>query len=270
LEEISDSMKVSIITVSYNSAKTIGDTISSVQKQTYENIEYIVVDGLSTDGTSEIVKQYLDSSKDVSQDALQDSAKGLVSKFLCAKDKGIYDAMNKGLALATGDIIGVLNSDDFYCSNDVIENVVRAFQKNETDCLYGDLNYVDPIDTNKILRKWRSGSYNKENFLKGWMPPHPTFFVKKSCYYSFGTFDTQFKSAADYELMLRFLFKESCSAQHLPKVMIHMRAGGVSNVSLKNRIRANKEDRLAWKINGLKPKWFTLLRKPLSKLIQYF
>jgi glycosyltransferase len=178
--------------------------------------------------------------------------------------------MNKGLAMATGDIIGVLNSDDFYCSNDVIENVVRAFQKNETDCLYGDLNYVDPIDTNKILRKWRSGSYNKENFLKGWMPPHPTFFVKKSCYYSFGTFDTQFKSAADYELMLRFLFKESCSAQHLPKVMIHMRAGGVSNVSLKNRIRANKEDRLAWKINGLKPKWFTLLRKPLSKLIQYF
>ncbi len=287
-------MKVSIITVSYNSAKTIGDTISSVQKQSYKNIEYIVVDGNSTDGTVEIVKQYLDSSKDVSQDALQDSAKdvsqdasqdasqdsakdasqdsakGVVTKFLCERDKGIYDAMNKGLALATGDIIGVLNSDDFYCSNDVIENVVRAFEENETDCLYGDLNYVDPIDTSKIFRKWRSGSYSKENFLKGWMPPHPTFFVKKSCYENFGTFETQFKSAADYELMLRFLFKESCSAQHLPKVMIHMRAGGVSNVSLKNRLRANREDRLAWKINGLKPKWFTLLRKPLSKLKQYF
>ena len=178
--------------------------------------------------------------------------------------------MNKGLALATGDIIGVLNSDDFYCSNDVIEQVVRAFQEKETDCLYGDLNYVDPIDTSKIVRKWLSRSYRKENFLKGWMPPHPTFFVKKSCYENFGTFDTQFKSAADYELMLRFLFKESCSAQHLPKVMIHMRAGGVSNVSLKNRVRANREDRLAWKINGLKPKWFTLLRKPLSKLTQYF
>jgi len=306
LEEISDSMKVSIITVSYNSAKTIGDTISSVQKQTYENIEYIVVDGLSTDGTIEIVKQYLDSSKDVSQDsakdvaqdALQDSAKdvsqgrsegasqdlpkdlsknlfedasqGVVTKFLCERDKGIYDAMNKGLALATGDIIGVLNSDDFYCANDVIEQVVLAFQNNNTDCLYGDLNYVDPVDTSKIIRKWRSGSYSKENFLKGWMPPHPTFFVKKSCYENFGTFETQFKSAADYELMLRFLFKESCSAQHLPKVMIHMRAGGVSNVSLKNRLRANREDRLAWKINGLKPKWFTLLRKPLSKLKQYF
>jgi glycosyltransferase len=270
LEEISDSMKVSIITVSYNSAKTIGDTISSVRKQSYNNIEYIVVDGNSTDGTIEIVKQFLYSSKDVSQDALQDSAKGLVSKFLCEKDKGIYDAMNKGLALATGDIIGVLNSDDFYCSNDVIEQVVRAFQEKETDCLYGDLNYVDPIDTSKIVRKWRSGAYLRKNFLKGWMPPHPTFFVKKSCYKNFGTFDTQFKSAADYELMLRFLFKESCSAQHLPKVMIHMRAGGVSNVSLKNRIRANREDRLAWKINGLKPKWFTLLRKPLSKLKQYF
>ena len=259
-------MRVSLITVSYNSAKTIADTLKSVQSQTYKDIEYIVVDGNSSDGTIEIVKQFLDSSKD----AMEDSAKGVVKKFLCERDKGIYDAMNKGLALATGDIIGVLNSDDFYCSNDVIEQVVGAFQENETDCLYGDLNYVDPIDTSKIVRKWRSGAYLRENFLKGWMPPHPTFFVRKTCYDKFGTFDTQFKSAADYELMLRFLFKESCSAQHLPKVMIHMRAGGVSNVSLKNRIRANREDRLAWKINGLKPKWFTLLRKPLSKLIQYF
>ena len=251
-------MKVSLITVSYNSANTIADTLKSVQSQTYQDIEYIVVDGNSSDGTIEIVKQFLDASQ------------GVVTTFLCERDKGIYDAMNKGLAMATGDIIGVLNSDDFYCSNDVIEEVVRAFQQNKTDCLYGDLNYVDPIDTSKIVRKWRSGSFRKENFLKGWMPPHPTFFVRKTCYDRFGKFDTQFKSAADYELMLRFLFKESCSAVHLPKVMIHMRAGGVSNVSLKNRIRANREDRLAWKINGLKPKWFTLLRKPLSKLIQYF
>jgi glycosyltransferase involved in cell wall biosynthesis len=275
-------MKVSLITVSFNSAKTIADTLKSVQSQTYKDIEYIVVDGNSSDGTIEIVKQFLDSAKDVSQDASQGSkkdvaqdaskgaSKGVVTKFLCERDKGIYDAMNKGLAMATGEIIGVLNSDDFYCSNDVIEEVVRAFQQNNSDCLYGDLNYVDPLDTSKIVRKWRSGSFRKENFLKGWMPPHPTFFVRKTCYDKFGTFDTQFKSAADYELMLRFLFKESCSAQHLPKVMIHMRAGGVSNVSLKNRIRANREDRLAWKINGLKPKWFTLLRKPLSKLIQYF
>jgi glycosyltransferase involved in cell wall biosynthesis len=275
-------MKVSLITVSFNSAKTIADTLKSVQSQTYKDIEYIVVDGNSSDGTIEIVKQFLDSAKDVSQDASQGSkkdvaqdaskgaSKGVVTKFLCERDKGIYDAMNKGLAMATGEIIGVLNSDDFYCSNDVIEEVVRAFQQNNSDCLYGDLNYVDLLDTSKIVRKWRSGSFRKENFLKGWMPPHPTFFVRKTCYDKFGTFDTQFKSAADYELMLRFLFKESCSAQHLPKVMIHMRAGGVSNVSLKNRIRANREDRLAWKINGLKPKWFTLLRKPLSKLIQYF
>ena len=279
-------MKVSLITVSYNSAKTIADTLKSVQAQTYKDIEYIVVDGNSNDGTIEIVKEFLDDkqnatqgrsegasqdlSKNLPQDLLKVVTQGVVTKFLCERDKGIYDAMNKGLALATGDIIGVLNSDDFYCAEDVIEQVVLAFQKNNTDCLYGDLNYVDPIDVNKIVRKWRSGAYRKENFLKGWMPPHPTFFVRKRCYDQFGKFDTQFKSAADYELMLRFLFKESCSAVHLPKVIIHMRAGGVSNVSLKNRIRANREDRLAWKINGLKPKWFTLLRKPLSKLIQYF
>jgi glycosyltransferase involved in cell wall biosynthesis len=279
-------MKVSIITVSYNSARTIADTIVSVQKQTYKNIEYIVVDGLSSDGTIEIVKQFLyaeqgamqgrsegasqDLPEDLSKNLFNVASQGVVKKFLCERDKGIYDAMNKGIALATGDIIGVLNSDDFYCSDDVIEQVVRAFQENKTDCLYGDLNYVDPIDTSKIVRKWRSGAYQRANFLKGWMPPHPTFFVKKSCYEKLGLFDTQFKSAADYELMLRFLFKQRCSAVYLPKIMIHMRAGGVSNVSLKNRIRANQEDRLAWKINGLKPKWFTLLRKPLSKLIQYF
>ena len=279
-------MKVSIITVSYNSAKTIADTLKSVQSQTFKNIEYIVVDGNSTDGTIEIVKQFLYASQDAmqgrsegaSQDLPEDLSKnlfnvasqGVVTKFLCEKDNGIYDAMNKGLALATGDIIGVLNSDDYYCSSDVIEEVVRAFEENETDCLYGDLNYVDPVDTSKIVRKWRSGAYLRKNFLKGWMPPHPTFFVRKICYEKFGIFDTQFKSAADYELMLRFLYKESCSAQYLPMVMIHMRAGGVSNVSLKNRIRANREDRMAWKTNGLKPKWFTLLRKPLSKLTQYF
>lgn len=259
-------MKVSLITVSYNSANTIADTLRSVQQQTYKDIEYIVVDGNSSDGTIEIVKQFLNAE----QGRPEGAAQGVVTTFLCERDQGIYDAMNKGLALATGDIIGVLNSDDFYCSDDVIEEVVRAFQVNNTDCLYGDLNYVDPVDTSKVIRKWRSGPFHKENFLKGWMPPHPTFFVRKNCYKKFGTFNTQFKSAADYELMLRFLYKESCSALHLPKVMIHMRAGGVSNVSLKNRFRANREDRLAWKINGLKPKWFTLLRKPLSKLIQYF
>ena len=172
--------------------------------------------------------------------------------------------------MATGDIIANLNSDDFYIDDKVIADVVAKFEKEKTDTLYADLYYVDAIDSSKIIRYWKSKPYNEGLFLKGWMPPHPTFFVKKEVYQKYGLFDLQFKSAADYEIMLRFIHRYKVSISYLPRVIVKMRVGGVSNASLKNRIKANQEDRKAWEVNGLKPNALTLIFKPLSKLNQFF
>ncbi|MGY6562998.1 MAG: glycosyltransferase family 2 protein [Luteibaculaceae bacterium] len=246
-------LTISVLTISFNSAKTIADTIDSVLNQTYPHVEYVVKDGGSTDKTIAIVESY--------------GAK--IALFVSKPDGGIYPGMNQGLALATGDIIGILNSDDFYADNRVLEDVARIFQEENCDALYADLQYVQPNNTNKVLRHWKSGSYKHGNFLKGWMPPHPTFFVRKVVYEKYGVFNTTLKSAADYEIMLRFLHKHKVKVAYLPRVIVKMRAGGTSNVTLKNRIKANLEDRKAWEINGLKPHVFTLYRKPLSKLFQF-
>jgi len=245
--------KVSIITVCYNSEKTIEDTIQSVINQTYENIEYIIIDGLSTDNTLEIVNQYKDK----------------IAKIISEKDNGLYDAINKGIELATGDIIANLNSDDFYIDKNVIADVVVKLEREKSDTLYADLYYVDALDTNKVNRKWISGQYKKGMFFKGWMPPHPTFFVRKKVYDLFGKFNLELKSAADYEIMLRFIHKNECSISYLHRIIVKMRIGGVSNVSIINRLKANREDKKAWLINGLKPKPYTLIFKPLSKLGQF-
>lgn len=245
--------KVTIITVCYNSAKTIEDTIQSVVNQTYNNIEYIIIDGFSTDNTLDIVNNY----------------KNKIAKVISEKDAGLYDAINKGIGLATGEIIANLNSDDFYIDNNVIADVVAKMKAEKSDTLYADLYYVDAIDTNKVTRNWVSGNYKKGLFFKGWMPPHPTFFVRKSVYDKYGKFNLELKSAADYEIMLRFIHKHECSISYLPRVVVRMRIGGVSNVSLLNRLKANREDKRAWEINGLKPKAFTLIFKPLSKVLQF-
>lgn len=245
--------KISIITVCYNSEKTIEDTIQSVINQTYKHIEYIVIDGKSTDATLSLINKYKDK----------------ISLIVSEKDKGIYDAINKGIELATGDIIGNLNSDDFYTDNNVIEDVVSQLQQTNADGLYADLNYVDNKNTDKITRLWKSNEYKKGMFLKGWMPPHPTFFVKKEIYQQYGKFNLEFTSAADYEIMLRFIHKHEISLTYLPRVIVKMRVGGISNASLKNRIRANREDKKAWLVNGLKPHPFTLILKPISKLGQF-
>ena len=247
-------MKVSIITITYNSEATIKDTIESVVNQSYNDIEYIIVDGKSTDNTLSIIESYKDK----------------ISKVISEKDKGLYDALNKGIALATGDLIGIIHSDDFYINNFVIEKIVKSIEENNSDAVYADLYYVDKVYTNKIFRKWKSGNYTYGRFINGWMPPHPTFFAKRSCYEKFGSFNLSFVSAADYELMLRFIHKHKIKLAYLPEFIIKMRIGGKSNVSLKNRIRANNEDRKAWVINGLKPKFYTLYAKPLRKIIQLF
>ena len=189
--------------------------------------------------------------------------------FALPKDDGIYFALNKGIDIASGDIIGILHSDDFYAHEQVISMVVREFENKNVDSVYGDLQYVDKTNTHKIIRNWKSGKYKKGMFLNGWMPPHPTFFVKREHYKKYGNFNTNLKSAADYELMLRLLHKHQLKTSYIPEILVKMRVGGKSNVSFINRIYANREDRLAWKINELKPGFFTLLLKPLSKLGQF-
>lgn len=247
-------MKISIITVVCNNIATIKDAIESVLSQDYPNIEYIIVDGGSTDGTLEVIKSY--GSR--------------ITKFISEPDKGIYDAMNKGLRLATGEIAGILNSDDFYADSSVVSSVMATFQQQKTDSVYGDLVYVKPQNTQQVLRYWRSGSYRRNKFLFGWMPPHPAFFVKRELYDKFGYFNLDFTSAADYELMLRFLYKHQISATYLPKLLVKMRAGGKSNKSVQNRVKANKEDKEAWIVNNLKFLPFTFILKPIRKIPQFF
>jgi len=247
-------LKVSIITVCYNSAETIENTIQSVIAQDYQNIEYIIVDGKSTDDTLKIIEKY----------------KSSITKILSEKDDGIYFAINKGIALATGDIVAIIHADDFYTNNQIVSTVVKTFEENQTDTVYGDLQYVDRMDTSKVTRNWKSGEYRQGLFKKGWMPPHPTFFVKKYCYDKFGTFNTTLKSAADYEMMLRLLEKNKCTTVYIPQVLVKMRVGGKSNVTIMNRIKANREDKKAWLLNDLKPGMFTFILKPISKAGQFF
>lgn len=247
-------MKISIITVCFNSAATLEETIRSVVNQDYADVEYIVVDGGSTDGTAVIVERYKDR----------------IQKYICEKDKGMYDAINKGIGLATGDVIGLLHADDRYANVHILSKVAETLTRSGADSLYGDLQYVSRTDASKVIRQWKSCPYNQALFLKGWMPPHPTYFVKRSVYERFGCYNTSLSISADYELMLRHLYKHKVSTTYLPEVIVQMRTGGLSNKGWTSRLKANQEDRKAWKINGLKPGFFTLIRKPLSKLGQFF
>jgi glycosyltransferase involved in cell wall biosynthesis len=247
-------MRVSIITVVFNGASTIRDCIKSVVEQSYPDIEYIIVDGGSTDGTVEIVKEF--GSK--------------IAVFTSESDRGIYDAMNKGINMATGDVVGILNADDFYRDNLVIGKVVDQLKVSNADGLYADLIYVDATNPSTVKRYWKSGNYHREKFLYGWMPPHPTFFLTKASYIAFGTYRLDLGSAADYELMLRMAFKHVLTITYLPQVITVMREGGVSNRSITNRMKANQNDRKAWVINDIRPLLFTLWLKPIRKISQFF
>lgn len=246
-------MKISIITATYNSSATIKDTLRSVASQSYPNIEHLIIDGLSQDDTLAICEEY-----------------SHIATLSSEKDRGIYDAMNRGIALATGEVIGILNSDDLYEDEKVIGEVAKLFEDSKVQAVYGDLIFVDEQDLSKVTRVWKSGVQSKRKWLNGWMPPHPTFFVRKELYEKFGVFNLELKSAADYELMLRFIYKEGIQVAYLPKVLVRMREGGQSTASLKNRLKANKEDALAWEINGLKKGVLTTFLKPLRKINQFF
>lgn len=247
-------MRVSIITACLNNQDTLEDTIKSVLAQSYPDIEYIVVDGNSTDGTREIIERH--------------SAR--IAKVISETNSmGVYGALNEGIRLATGDVIGFLHADDLYAQDAVIRNVADIFSKKNVDAVYGDLVYVDKKNTRQIVRYWRAGEFCPGKLLRGWLPPHPTFFVKKSVYEKHGLFDVSFQIAADYDIILRFLLDQKINPAYIPEVLIKMRLGGVSNRSLRGLFQKSAEDFTVLKKHRVPFPWMALLVKNLSKLPQF-
>ena len=246
------SLRISVITAVYNRVDTIADALDSVRAQTWPHIEHVVIDGASKDGTT----QLLEARKDT------------IDVFISERDKGIYDALNKGIANATGDVVGFLHADDLFASNDILEKVAKLFEDPSVGAVYGDLVYVKKEDVSKVVRYWKSGGFSKAKLARGWMPPHPTLYLRRSIYQELGGFDTQFRIAADYDSMLRYLGKGGVKPSYLPEVMVRMRLGGESNRSLANVMKKSKEDYLALKKNGIGG-IRTLTAKNLRKLPQF-
>jgi glycosyltransferase involved in cell wall biosynthesis len=246
-------MKVSIITVTFNSEKFLADCINSVARQNYKNIEHIIIDGKSTDGTLKIIKQH---SKHISY-------------WRSETDKGMYDAINKGLKMATGDIIGILNSDDMFASADSVRSIVDCFETTNTDSVYGNLVYVDASNAQKVIRYWKGIAYKRSRFRYGWMPAHPTFYMRRELLEKYGFYENHYFTAADYEFMARYLFLHKVSSQYIDAMLVKMRCGGISNITLKSRIRANRRDFLAMKKNKIPFSFAVSILKPLIKIPQF-
>lgn len=238
-------MKITIITVSYNSSVTIQDTIESLLTQSYSNIEYIIVDGLSKDNTVDIIKEY------------EPKFKGRL-RWVSEKDKGLYDAMNKGIRMATGDVVGIINSDDFYHKPDVIFKIADAFKQPDVEAVFADVRFVNPDNLDKTVRYYSSKNFSPNRFRFGFMPAHPTFFTYKKFFDEFGYYKTDYKIAADYELLIRFLHTNKLNYKYLPLDVMKMRTGGASTASIKSNILLNKEIVRACRENGIKT-WFPLL-----------
>lgn len=248
-------MKISIITVSYKSATTIRDTIESVLSQTYsDNIEYIIIDGNSSDSTIDIVKEC-------------EPEFGGRLKWVSEPDKGLYDAMNKGIQMATGDIIGIINSDDFYHRKDIIEKIAEVFLRDASiQATFGDVRFVNPNNLNKTVRYYRSKNFSVNRFRFGFMPPHPTFFTYKQNFEKFGYYQTNYQIAADYELLVRFLYKSNLKYKYLDLDIMKMRTGGASTASIKSNIILNQEIVRACKENGIYTNMAILMLKYFVKI----
>ena len=245
-------MKISIITATYNSSAYIADCVKSVHDQTYHDIEHIIVDGASKDNTLEIVN----------------GIPNRVGKIISEPDKGIYDAMNKGIHTATGDVIGILNSDDFFTSNDVIQTVVDTFKNNDIDALYGDVHFVSPDNLSKSVRYYSSSVFKPSLFRFGFMPAHPSFYMKKECYDKYGLYALDYKIASDYDLLIRYLYKEKIKYKYIKKDFVTMRTGGVSTENFNSRVTLNKEIVRACRKYGIYTNLFMMSLKYLYKIFE--
>lgn len=249
-------MKISLITVTYNSDKTLRSTIESVFLQTYKNVEYILIDGLSKDKTVDIIREY------------EPRFAGRM-KWISEKDCGLYDAMNKGIRMATGDVVGILNSDDFFTSNDVLEKVVSGFTEN-TDAVYGDIHFVNPDNLQRCVRYYSSKIFKRSLMKMGFIPAHPSFYCRKWCFEKFGCYKTDYKIAADFDLLLRFIYVHRINIKYLPVDMVTMRTGGASTNGIKSRLGGMREHLRSFKENGIKTNRFILSLRYLYKITEFF
>lgn len=246
-------MKISIVTAVYNRERTIGEALASVASQTHSDLEHLIVDGASRDGTLDVVRAH------------PDPRVVLVSE----PDKGIYDALNKGIRRAKGDVVGLMHSDDQFAHTQVLEKVALAFADPAIDIVYGDLDYVSASDVTTVVRHWRAGEFTRARLRQGWMPPHPTVFARVSVFADHGLYDTSYRIAADYEAMLRFFGRAGLRSAYIPEVLVKMRTGGASNRSLKHILLKSGEDLRALRANGVGGVG-TLAAKNLSKIPQFF
>lgn len=246
-------MKISIITATHNSSATIAGCIASVNEQTYKDIEHIIIDGSSSDNTLEIIR----------------NTPNRTSTIVSEPDQGIYDAMNKGIALAKGDIIGILNSDDFLTSDDILELIAKTFAKEKCDAIYGNLDFVAPNNPHKVIRRWRSTPFEHGSFAKGWHSPHPTFYVKREIYEKYGAFNISLNVSSDFEIMLRFLEKYRINVHFLDKTIVNMRYGGESTGSIRKIIQGNRNIIKAFKINGIEVSPFYPFIRLVPKLKEF-
>lgn len=247
-------MKISVITICFNAVAHIDETLRSVVMQDHKDIEHIVIDGGSTDGTQQKIMRYRE----------------VIAHFTSEKDKGVYDAMNKGLRAATGEVIAFVNAGDMIAHRSCISEMATEFAKGDADAIYGDAYMVDPNDIKKVRRFWKGGVYDREKFRSGWMPPHLGTYIRKDVYDRFGHFREDLKVSADYELMFRFMYKQRIRVRYVPKVLVRFRLGGVSNRSLAHIWRANLEVYKAWQVNNVPVSLFIVVAKPLRKIAQLF